>query len=259
MMMQIRNLSVTFNRGTEQEFRALNDLSFSVTEGEFVFLLGANGSGKSTLLNVIAGSIRADAGNSKLELCGKDIIHMSLHKRAKQIARVFQQPSDGIASELTVIENFRLAALRSTGRGLRIGTDKAFRNEIHNRVAILEMGLEDKLDRTAGAFSGGQRQALSLLMATYLKPKLLLLDEPTAALDPKSAETIFRLVCSIVEQQNLTAIMVTHDLRHCIRAGSRIIQLHEGKIAHDVAGGKKQELQLSDLYGWFDTTSSNFL
>jgi len=256
--MQIRNLSVTFNRGTEQEFRALNDLNISVMEGEFVFLLGANGSGKSTLLNAIAGVVRADAGNSKLELCGKDITYLSLHKRAKQIARVFQQPADGIASELTVVENFRLAALRSLGRGLRIGTNQAFRNEIRKRVAVLEMGLEDKLDRTAGSFSGGQRQALSLLMATYQKPKLLLLDEPTAALDPKSAETIFRLLCSIVEQQKLTAIMVTHDLRHCVRAGSRIIHLHEGRIAHDVAGEKKEELLLSDLFGWFDTATSNF-
>lgn len=251
-MMRIRNLSVTFNRGTEQEFRALNDLSLSVMEGEFVFLLGANGSGKSTLLNAIAGSVRADAGNSKLELYGEDITHKSLHVRAKQIARVFQQPADGIAAELSVVENFRLAALRSTGRGLKIGTGRAFRDDIRDRIAVLGMNLENKLDRKAGSFSGGQRQALSLLMATYLKPKLLLLDEPTAALDPKSAETVFRLACSIVEEQTLTAIMVTHDLRHCIRAGSRIIQLHEGKIAHDVAGGKKQELHIADLYQWFD-------
>ncbi len=251
-MMQLKNLSVTFNRGTEQEFRALDDLSLSVLEGEFIFLLGANGSGKSTLLNVIAGNVRADLGKSKIELYGEDFTHKSLHVRAKQIARVFQQPADGIAAELSIVENFRLAALRSTGRGLRIGTDNAFRNEIRDRIAVLGMGLEDKLDRTAGSFSGGQRQALSLLMATYLKPKLLLLDEPTAALDPKSAETVFRLACSIVEHQKLTAIMVTHDLRHCLRAGSRIIHLHEGRIAHDVAGLKKQEISLANLYAWFD-------
>jgi putative ABC transport system ATP-binding protein len=250
-MMQLKNLSVTFNRGTEQEFRALDDLSLSVLEGEFIFLLGANGSGKSTLLNVIAGNVRADLGKSKIELYGEDFTHKSLHVRAKQIARVFQQPADGIASELSIVENFRLAALRSTGRGLRIGTDNAFRNEIRDRIAVLGMGLEDKLDRTAGSFSGGQRQALSLLMATYLKPKLLLLDEPTAALDPKSAETVFRLACSIVEHQKLTAIMVTHDLRHCLRAGSRIIHLHEGRIAHDVSGLKKQEITLPELYQWF--------
>ncbi|MFN5372672.1 MAG: ABC transporter ATP-binding protein [Bacteroidia bacterium] len=251
-MMHLKNLSVTFNRATEQEFRALDDLSLSVLEGEFIFLLGANGSGKSTLLNVIAGNVRTDLGKSKIELYGEDISHKSLHVRAKHIARVFQQPTDGIAAELSIVENFRLAALRSTGRGLRIGTDNAFRNEIRDRIAVLGMGLEDKLDRTAGSFSGGQRQALSLLMATYLKPKLLLLDEPTAALDPKSAETVFRLACSIIEQQNLTAIMVTHDLRHCLRAGSRIIHLHEGRIAHDVAGLKKQEITLATLYEWFD-------
>ncbi len=251
-MMRVSNLSVTFNRGSEQEFKALNQLSFDIPEGEFVFLLGANGSGKSTLLNTIAGNIRPDKGEAIIELNGKNITQQSLHKRALRIARVFQQPSDGIAGELSILENFRLAALRSQNKSLKIGTGAAFRKEVREKIAVLNMNLEDKLDREAGSFSGGQRQALSLLMATYVKPELLLLDEPTAALDPRSAETVFRLACSIIEQQQLTAIMVTHDLRHCIKAGSRILHLQEGRIAHDISGAMKQTLSLSDLYGWFE-------
>ena len=258
-MMRIMNLSVTFNKGAEQEFRALNDVSFDVREGEFVFLLGANGSGKSTLLNAIAGSIRPDAGKGKIELAGRTITHDALHKRAKQIARVFQQPSHGIAAELSVIENFRLAALRSGSRGFTIGTGQVFREMIRERIAVLGMNLEDKLDRAAGSFSGGQRQALSLLMATYAKPKLLLLDEPTAALDPKSAETVFQLACNIIQQHNLTAIMVTHDLRYCLRAGSRIIKLHEGQIAYDVSGAQKETLTIDNLHAWFNSFSTSGL
>ena len=191
-----------------------------------------------------------------MELAGKDITHDALHRRAKQIARVFQQPSDGIAAELSLIENFRLAALRSGTRGLTIGTGQAFRDSIRERIAILGMNLENKLDRAAGSFSGGQRQALSLLMATYVKPKLLLLDEPTAALDPKSAETVFLLACDIIKEQNLTAIMVTHDLRYCLRAGNRIIHIHEGQIAHDVSGAQKETLTLENLHAWFDSFST---
>ena len=251
-MMRVSNLSVTFNRGSEQEFKALNQLSFDIPEGEFVFLLGANGSGKSTLLNTIAGNVRPDKGEAIIELNGKNITQQSLHKRALRIARVFQQPSDGIAGELSILENFRLAALRSQNKSMKIGTGAAFKKEVREKIAVLNMNLEDKLEREAGSFSGGQRQALSLLMATYVKPELLLLDEPTAALDPRSAETVFRLACSIIEQQQLTAIMVTHDLRHCIKAGNRILHLQEGRIAHDISGAMKQTLSLSDLYGWFE-------
>jgi putative ABC transport system ATP-binding protein len=251
MILSISNVSVTYNRSSDQEFRALQKLNLEMKAAEFVVLLGANGSGKSTLLNVLAGHTRPDSGAGSIMLDGADITRKQSFKRSAQIGRVFQQPSDGIAAELSVLDNFRLAALRGYSRGLRIGTTATFRKLVEERIAILGMGLEDKLDRAAGSFSGGQRQALSLLMATFNKPKLLLLDEPTAALDPKSAEIVFELACSIICEHQITAIMVTHDLRHCLRAGSRIIQLHEGQIKHDISGLEKQQITLADIQAWF--------
>ncbi len=251
MMLRISNLSVTYNRGSDLEFRALQQLNLELKVGEFIVLLGANGSGKSTLLNVLTGHTKPDFGAGAIILDGADITRKQSFKRSTQIGRVFQHPSDGIAGELSVLENFRLAALRGDSRGLRIGTTAAFRKLVQERIAILGMGLEDKLERSAGSFSGGQRQALSLLMATFNKPKLLLLDEPTAALDPKSAEIVFELACSIICEHQITAIMVTHDLRHCLRAGSRIIQLHEGQIKEDISGLEKQQITLADIQAWF--------
>lgn len=250
-MIEIRNLSITFNPGTEQELHALQRLDLQIPQGQFVILLGANGSGKSTLLNALAGTLSPERGNGEIFINNQNVTHKEVHQRSSYIGRIFQQPADGVASDLSVLENFRLAALRTSSKGLKVGTGKAFRNEVASRVEVLNMGLENRLDRSIGSFSGGQRQALSLLMATYVKPKLLLLDEPTAALDPKSAETVFSLACSIIKEQQLTALLVTHDLRHCTRAGDRIIQLSEGKIIRDNIGVSRESLSLADIQGWF--------
>jgi putative ABC transport system ATP-binding protein len=250
-MIEVKNLSITFNPGTEQEFKALQNVSLAIPEGQFVILLGSNGSGKSTLLNVIAGNLSPERGQGEILINNQIVTRKAVHQRSPFIGRIFQQPSDGVASDLSVLENFRLAALRTSSKGLNVGTGKAFRAEVAYRVEVLGMGLENRLDRPIGSFSGGQRQALSLLMATYVKPKLLLLDEPTAALDPKSAETVFNLACTIIKEQQLTALMVTHDLRHCIQAGDRIIQLSEGKIIRDEMGVSRESLSLADIQGWF--------
>jgi putative ABC transport system ATP-binding protein len=250
-MIEVRNLSITFNSGTEQEFKALQNVSLDIPEGQFVILLGSNGSGKSTLLNVIAGNLSPERGQGEILINNQNVTQQAVYQRSPLIGRIFQQPSDGVASDLSVLENFRLASLRTSSKGLSVGTGKAFRAEVASRVEVLGMGLENRLDRSIGSFSGGQRQALSLLMATYVKPKLLLLDEPTAALDPKSAETVFNLACKIIKEQQLTALMVTHDLRHCIQAGDRIVQLSEGQILRDEMGVSQQALSLADIQGWF--------
>jgi putative ABC transport system ATP-binding protein len=250
-MIEIRNLSITFNPGSEQELRALQHVDLQIPQGQFVILLGSNGSGKSTLLNALAGSLSPERGNGEILIHNQNVTYKAVHQRSSYIGRIFQQPSDGVASDLSVLENFRLAALRTSSKGLKVGTGKAFRDEVASRVSILNMGLENRLDRPIGSFSGGQRQALSLLMATYVKPKLLLLDEPTAALDPKSAETVFTLACSIIKDQELTALLVTHDLRHCTRAGDRIVQLSEGKIIRDEIGVSRESLSFADIQELF--------
>ena len=250
-MIEIRDLSITFNPGSEQELRALQHVNLQIPQGQYVILLGANGSGKSTLLNVLAGTLSPERGKGEIFIHEQNVTHQAVHKRSAYLGRIFQQPSDGVASDLSVLENFRLAALRTSSKGLKVGTGKAFRDEVASRVEVLNMSLENRLDRPIGSFSGGQRQALSLLMATYVKPQLLLLDEPTAALDPKSAETVFSLACQIIKHQQLTAVLVTHDLRHCTRAGDRIIQLSEGKIIRDEVGASRESLSLSDIQGWF--------
>jgi putative ABC transport system ATP-binding protein len=248
-MIEIHKLNKTFHPGTERQVIALQNLDITFENGSFNLLVGSNGSGKSTLLNLIAGTILPDSGT--ITINGKPIQAIPSYKRSTSIARIFQDPTAGTAPDLSLLDNFRLAALRTQKKGLRIGVDAAFRKVVADHVSILDMGLENRLNQPMGSFSGGQRQALSLLMATFDKLDVLLLDEPTAALDPKSAVRILDLTQRIVAEKQLIAIMVTHELRQCIQVGTRIIQLSEGQIIRDVSGDPKTQLRLEELANWF--------
>lgn len=248
-MIEILKLNKTFHPGSERQVIAVQNLDISFENGSFNLLIGSNGSGKSTLLNLIAGTILPDSGT--ISINGKPIQSIPSYKRSTSIARIFQDPTAGTAPDLSLLDNFRLAALRTQKKGLRIGVDAAFRKVVAAHVSILDMGLENRLNQPMGSFSGGQRQALSLLMATFDKLDVLLLDEPTAALDPKSAVRILELTQRIVAEKKIIAIMVTHELRQCIQVGTRIIQLSEGQIIRDVAGNTKTQLRLEELANWF--------
>lgn len=248
-MITLNHLSKTFNAGTANEVLALQDLSLTIEDGEFMVLVGANGSGKSTLLNVLAGNLRPDRG--EILVGGKDISRMKDFERSRSIARIFQNPQMGTASELSILENFRLASLRTQAKGLRIGTDATFRKTVMDKIAPLNLGLETKLDQAMGTLSGGQRQALTLLMATMDETKILLLDEPTAALDPRSSGVLMELAERIIREMKLTAILVTHQLRDVTRFGNRVVQLDQGRILRDLSGKSKKDLQWKDVLEWF--------
>ncbi len=248
-MIEIKNLNKTFFPGTERQVIAVKSINLTLEVGSFNVMVGSNGSGKSTLLNLIAGSFLPDSGS--ISINGKQIQSLPSYKRSASIARIFQDPTAGTAPDLSLIDNFRLASLRTQNKGLRIGVDSAFRKVVSAHVSILAMGLENRLDQPMGSFSGGQRQALSLLMATFDTLDVLLLDEPTAALDPRSAARILELTQRILLEKKITAIMVTHELRQCIQVGSRIIQLSEGQVIRDVSGDAKKQLRIEDLANWF--------
>ncbi len=249
-MLEIRAIRKTFFPGTVNEVRALQGIDLSVTEGSWVMLLGMNGSGKSTLLNAVAGSFFPDSG--KVSIGGRDITAWPEHQRAKLVGRVFQNPFSGTAPGLSIAENFSLAARRGLPRGLGWAMRKSLRNELRDRVAGLKMGLEDRLDNAIGSLSGGQRQALTLLMATWLRPQLLLLDEHTAALDPKSADQVIRLTQEVVQSARLTVLMVTHSMQQATSLGDRIIMLNKGLVAHDFSGTEKARLRSEDLVDRFE-------
>lgn len=248
-MITLNHLSKTFNAGTANEVLALQDLSLDIEDGEFMVLVGANGSGKSTLLNVLAGNLRPDRG--EILVGGKDISRMKDFERSRSIARIFQNPQMGTASELSILENFRLASLRTQAKGLHIGTGATFRKRVMDKIAPLNLGLETKLDQAMGTLSGGQRQALTLLMATMDETKILLLDEPTAALDPRSSGVLMELAERIIREMKLTAILVTHQLRDVTRFGNRVVQLDQGRILRDLSGKSKKDLQWKDVLEWF--------
>jgi putative ABC transport system ATP-binding protein len=248
-MLSLSGLRKTFNPGTVNEVRALQGIDLEVAEGSFVQLLGMNGSGKSTLLNAVAGSFFLDQG--AIQLAGTDITRWPEHRRAALIGRVFQNPFSGTAPNLSIAENFALASRRGLGRGLGWALNRRLMGELRDRIATLRMGLEGRLDNAIGSLSGGQRQALTLLMATWLRPKLLLLDEHTAALDPKSADQVIQLTEEIVSREKLTALMVTHSMQQAVNLGDRIVMLHQGRVAHDFTGAEKRRLRPEDLVDRF--------
>ena len=249
-MLQIDHISKTFNAGTQNEVRALRDVSLTVPQGSFLIVLGTNGSGKSTLLNAVAGAFIVDSG--KIILAGHEITSWPEHRRAKLIGRVFQDPFRGTAPTMSIAENLVLASRRGRRRGLGLAVNRRSINELRDRIRPLNMGLEDRLQNPIGSLSGGQRQALTLLMASWLKPDLLLLDEHTAALDPKTADQVIRLTHEIVERDNLTTLMVTHSMQQAVNLGERIVMMHKGRILHDLQGSSKARVRPEDLLRRFE-------
>ena len=252
-MLEIKNIYKTFNPGTINEKKALNGIDLTLNEGDFVTVIGGNGAGKSTLLNLIAGVHYADTGSIVLDdmnLTGKPE-----YVRAKYLGRVFQDPMMGTAANMGIEENLALAKRRGHGRTLRAGISKKEREEYKELLKILGLGLEDRLTSKVGLLSGGQRQALTLLMATLQKPKLLLLDEHTAALDPKTAAKVLETTEFIVNRDHLTTLMITHNMRDAIAHGNRLIMLNEGKIILDIKGEEKKKLTVEDLLHKFEAAS----
>ena len=249
-MIELSNLCKTFNTGTINEVMSLQDVSLTIDNGSFVCVLGTNGSGKSTLLNAIAGTFIPDSGT--IILNGRNITRWPEHKRAFQIGRVFQNPFSGTAPGMSIAENLALAAKRGKKRGLGWGLPVSVVRELKNRVKALNMGLEERLDTPIGKLSGGQRQALTLLMSSWIKPDLLLLDEHTAALDPKTAGKVIELTEKIVTEGKLTTLMVTHSMQQAVNLGDRIIMMHQGRIRYDFKGEEKRRLKVTDLLALFD-------
>ena len=249
-MLETQSIRKTFNPGTPNEVRALQGVDLKIEDGEFVSVIGTNGSGKSTLMNAIAGAFRLDAGDIVLD--GRRITSWPEHRRAKWIGRVFQNPFSGTAPGMSIAENLALAARRGQSRGLGWALQRDLIGSFQDRVRTLNMALEDRLDNAIGSLSGGQRQALTLLMATWLKPKLLLLDEHTAALDPKSAEQVIRLTEEIVSRDRLTTLMITHSMHQAANLGDRLVMMHRGRIVHDFRGAEKARLRVDDLLDRFE-------
>jgi putative ABC transport system ATP-binding protein len=249
-MLTIDRISKTFHPGTPNEVRALCDISLSLPAGSFVIVIGTNGSGKSTLLNAVAGTFMVDSGS--IAIAGHTITHWPEHRRARLIGRVFQNPFSGTAPTMSIAENLVLASRRGKPRGLGLAVSRRSMNELRGRVRALNMGLEDRLDNAIGSLSGGQRQALTLLMASWLKPELLLLDEHTAALDPKTADQVIRLTHEIVERDKLTTLMVTHSMQQAVNLGDRIVMMHNGRILEDLSGSDRARVRPDDLLRGFE-------
>ena len=254
-MLDIKTINKTFNPGTINANHALKDLSLHIADGESIAVIGGNGAGKSTLLNAVAGVWSVDSGT--IHLGGVDMTHLPEHKRARYIGRVFQDPMMGTAGSMQIEENLALAARRGDRRGLRIGITRAEREHFRELLRILDLGLEDRLTDKVGLLSGGQRQALTLLMAALRKPKLLLLDEHTAALDPKTASKVMEVTRTLVNQDRLTTLMITHNMRDAIEYGDRLIMMYEGRIVVDVAGEQKQNLTVERLLNLFSQASGS--
>lgn len=248
-MITLQNITKVFNKAQVNEITALDNISLVIPPGEFAVVIGANGSGKSTLFNIIAGA--EFPGSGQVLINGEEVTSMPEYRRSKWIARVFQNPLSGTAPDLTILDNFRLAALRTKSKRLLIGVDYAFRKEVMDRIATLGMGLENKIGQQMGSLSGGQRQALTLLMSVMDKTEILLLDEPTAALDPRSAHIVLHTADVLIKQYGLTALLITHNLKDAFLYGNRLIQMNEGRILRDLSSSQKLVLKQADLYEWF--------
>ncbi|MDB5158176.1 MAG: ecfA2 [Mucilaginibacter sp.] len=248
-MITIANIHKVFNRGKANQVNAVNGLDLVINNEEFVVIVGSNGSGKTTLLNLISGSLLPSSG--AITINGDDVTKLADYQRSKWIARVFQNPMSGTASELSILDNFRLAAIRTKVKGLTIGINETFKQQVKQKIATLGMGLENKIEQPMGTLSGGQRQALTLLMSVMDECKILLLDEPTAALDPRSAEVVMSTADKLSKEFKLTTILVTHNLKDAYNYGTRIIQMAEGAIIKDIAAKQKEHLKQNDLFEWF--------
>lgn len=248
-MIELKHITKVFNRGQVNEVTALTDLHLQISEGEFIALIGANGSGKTTFLNIISGAVQPSSG--QILIHGADITRLPEHKRSRWVARVFQNPLAGTAPDLSILDNFRLAALRTRRKRLVIGINERFKTEVRDKIAGLGLGLENKLQQPIGSLSGGQRQALTLLMSVMDHTDILLLDEPTAALDPKSAEVVMQTAERLIREYQLTTVLITHNLRDAHRFGNRLIQMAGGAVVRDLDAGAKGALRLEEMYAWF--------
>lgn len=256
-MLEVNSIYKTFNPGTVNEKLALDGLSLRLEPGDFVTVIGGNGAGKSTLLNALAGVWYVDQGSIRID--GVDVTKVSEHKRAAYLGRVFQDPMMGTAATMGIDENLALAARRGKKRGLRTGISKKEKNEFRELLKILDLGLEDRITSKVGLLSGGQRQAVTLLMATLKKPKLLLLDEHTAALDPKTAAKVLETTNNIIRKDNLTTLMITHNMKDAIANGNRLIMMNNGKVILDISGEEKKKLTVDDLLHKFaDVSGEDF-
>jgi putative tryptophan/tyrosine transport system ATP-binding protein len=249
-MLEIKGITKTFFPNTPNEVRALRGVNLQIDDGSFVIVVGMNGSGKSTLLNAVAGTFPVDSGS--IGLAGRNITRWPEHRRAKLIGRVFQNPFSGTAPGMTIAENLTLALRRGKARGFGWGLSPRLKSELRERVRQMGLGLEDRLENPIGTLSGGQRQSLTLLMASLVKPDLLLLDEHTAALDPKSADQVIRLTEEIVRKDRLTTLMVTHSMHQAAHLGDRLIMMVRGNVLHDFRGAEKRRLQPEDLLARFE-------
>ena len=249
-MIKLEQISKKFHKGLPNESIAIREVSLEIEHGEYAIVVGANGSGKSTLLNLIAGNIFAD--NGKIFIDHTDVTSFKDYQRSKFVSRVFQNPLLGTAPDLSVLDNFRLAALRTQHKKLISGINKKFEQSVKEQISVLKLGLENKLHQMMGTLSGGQRQALTLVMGTMANCKLMLLDEPAAALDPRSAELVMEKANDIILMNKLTAILVTHNMKDALQYGNRIIQMKEGIVARDLSSDQKTKLLQEEIYKWFD-------
>ena len=249
-MISLQHITKVFNKGKVNEVTALKDVSLRINDGEFVVMIGVNGSGKSSLLNIIDGAEFPTTGS--IEINETDVTQFPEHKRSRWVARVFQNPNNGSAPDLTILDNFRLAALRTQQKKLIIGVNDPFKKKVQEKISSLGMGLENKINQPMGSLSGGQRQALTLLMSVMDDSDILLLDEPTAALDPRSSQVVLNLADQLNKDYGLTTLFITHNLKDALQYGNRLVQIQQGTIVRDFNAEEKSNLSLQDMYALFE-------